>query len=365
MKNSSRKSSNKLPERRIDIRAVAADAKVSVATVSRVINSVPNVNPVLSKRVWEVISKLGYVPNNQARALVSGRSKLLGVIISDITNPFFPELIQGFEEEAVAAGYETLIGSTSYDLRRMEICVQRMLERKVDGVAVMTFGIEEPLLDRLALQKMPMVFIDVAPAKKGFSAIRIDYGQGIYEAVQHLAVLGHRRIGFISGPEGLHSAYEREKAFRSATGMIGLTLPDEYVYVGDYTIEGGSAGTEHLLKLRRPPTAIVCSNDMTAIGALHAASRLGLKIPEDVSLIGFDDIGIAKFMLPPLTTVRMSGREIAISAVRTLIASLKNDSLARAEYGLVKTRLVVRQSTSIPKGSLTGLPKKRPVKQKP
>jgi LacI family transcriptional regulator len=229
----------------------------------------------------------------------------------------------------------------------------------------MTFGIEEPLLDRLALQKMPMVFIDVAPAKKGFSAIRIDYGQGIYEAVQHLAVLGHRRIGFISGPEGLHSAYEREKAFRSATGMIGLTLPDEYVYVGDYTIEGGSAGTEHLLKLRRPPTAIVCSNDMTAIGALHAASRLGLKIPEDVSLVGFDDIGIAKFMLPPLTTVRMSGREIAISAVRTLIASLKNDSLARAEYGLVKTRLVVRQSTSIPKGSLTGLPKKRPVKKKP
>lgn len=364
MKNSSRKSSKRLSERRIDIRAVAADAKVSVATVSRVINNVSNVNPVLSKRVWEVISKLGYVPNNQARALVSGRSKLLGVIISDITNPFFPELIQGFEEEAVAAGYETLIGSTSYDLRRMEICVQRMLERKVDGVAVMTFGIEEPLLDRLALQKVPMVFIDVAPDKKGFSAIHIDYDQGIYEAVQHLAVLGHRRIGFVSGPPELHSAHAREKAFRSATTAIGLTLPDEYIYVGDYTIEGGSAGMERLLKLRRPPTAIVCSNDMTAIGALHAASRLGLKIPEDVSLIGFDDISIAKFMLPPLTTVRMSGREIATSAVRTLIASLKNDPLARAAYELVTTRLVVRQSTSIPKGSLAGLSRKRPARDK-
>lgn len=364
MKNSSKKSSRKLPERRIDIRAVAADAKVSVATVSRVINSIPNVNPALSKRVWEVISKLGYVPNNQARALVSGRSKLLGVIISDITNPFFPELIQGFEEEAVAAGYETLIGSTNYDLRRMEICVQRMLERKVDGVAVMTFGIEEPLLERLALQKMPMVFIDVAPAKKGFSAIRIDYDHGIYEAVQHLAVLGHRRISFISGPEDLHSAQAREKAFRLATTAIGLTVTDEYIYVGDYTIEGGSAGTEHLLKLRKPPTAIVCSNDMTAIGALHTASRLGLKVPEDISLIGFDDISIAKFMLPPLTTVRMSGREIATSAVKMLIASLKNDALTRATHGLVKTRLVVRQSTAIPKGSLAGLPKRRPARQR-
>ncbi len=133
-----------------------------------------------------------------------------------------------------------------------------------------------------------------------------------------------------------------EKAFRSAIGMIGLTLPDEYVYVGDYTIEGGSAGTEHLLETSRPPTAIVCSNDMITIGGIACGIPIGLKIPEDVSLIGFDDIGIAKFMLPPLMTVRMSGREIAISAVRTLIASLKNDSLTRAEYGLVKTRLVVR-----------------------
>jgi LacI family transcriptional regulator len=358
------KSSGRQVERRIDIRTVAASAKVSVATVSRVINNIANVDPALSKRVWEAISKLGYIPNNQARALVSGRSRLLGVIISDITNPFFPELIQGFEEEAVAAGYETLIGSTGYDLRRMEVCVQRMLERKVDGVAVMTFGIEEPLLERFALKKIPMVFIDVAPEKKGFSAIHIDYDHGIHEAVQHLAVLGHRSIGFIAGPTGLHSAQARELAFRSAVASIGLDLPDEYVYVGDYTMEGGSRGAEHLLKLPSPPTAIVCSNDMTAIGAMHAASRLGMKIPDDVSLIGFDDIGIARYMLPPLTTVRMSGREIAISAVRTLIASLKEEDSRKTAYETVMTRLVVRQSTSIPKGSLAGLPKRRPARSK-
>jgi LacI family transcriptional regulator len=356
------KASGAQVERRIDIRTVAASAKVSVATVSRVINNIANVDPVLSKRVWEAISKLGYIPNNQARALVSGRSRLLGVIISDITNPFFPELIQGFEEEAVAAGYETLVGSTGYDLRRMEVCVQRMLERKVDGVAVMTFGIEEPLLERFALKKIPMVFIDVAPEKKGFSAIHIDYDHGIHEAVQHLAVLGHRRIAFIAGPTGLHSAQAREKAFRSAVASIGLELPPEYVYVGDYTTEGGSRGAEHILKLDQPPTAIVCSNDMTAIGAMHAASRLGMKIPDDLSLVGFDDIGIARYMLPPLTTVRMSGREIATSAVRTLIASLKGEESDKAPYEIVRTRLVVRQSTSIPKGSLAGLPSRRPAR---
>jgi LacI family transcriptional regulator len=364
MKKASARRSVGQPDRRIDIRTVAATAKVSVATVSRVINSVPNVDPALAKRVWDAIQKLGYIPNNQARALVSGRSRLFGVIISDITNPFFPELIQGFEEEAVAAGYETLIGSTNYDLRSMEICVQRMLERKVDGVAVMTFGIEEPLLERLASKKIPMVFIDVAPAQKGFSAIRIDYENGIYEAVQHLAVLGHRRIGFISGPRGLHSANERQKAFRSALKTIGLTLPAEYVYVGDYTNEGGSSGAEHLLALPNPPTAIVCSNDMTAIGAMHAAARLGLRIPQDVSLIGFDDIRIARYMLPPLTTVRMSGREIAVSAVRTLIANLKDDVLAKAPYQVVATRLVVRQSTAIPKGSLAGLKAARPARSR-
>lgn len=362
MKKASTKRSTSQPDRRTDIRTVAAAAKVSVATVSRVINNIPNVDPVLAKRVWDATRKLGYIPNNQARALVSGRSKLFGVIISDITNPFFPELIQGFEDEAVAAGYETLIGSTNYDLRSMEICVQRMLERKVDGVAVMTFGIEEPLLERLASKKIPMVFIDVAPAKKGFSAIRIDYENGIYEAVQHLAVLGHRQIGFISGPRGLHSANEREKAFRSALKLIGLGLPDEYIYVGDYTTEGGSSGAEHLLTLHKPPTAIVCSNDMTAIGAMHAAARLDLRIPDDVSLIGFDDIGIARYMLPPLTTVRMSGREIAVNAVRTLIASLKDDPAAKAAYEVVATRLIVRQSTSIPKGSLAGLITKKPAR---
>src|ERR1700742_1091419 len=147
---------------KMDIRTVAQLAKVSIATVSRTINRVSTVNPQMAKQVWEAIEKLNYFPNTQARALVSGRSRMLGLIVSEITNPFFPELIQGFEDVAVENGYEILIGSTNYDPERMQRCIRRMVERNAEGVAVMTFGIEQPLLDQLADRKVPLVFVDVA-----------------------------------------------------------------------------------------------------------------------------------------------------------------------------------------------------------
>src|ERR1700734_4200113 len=150
---------------RTDIRAIARAANVSIATVSRAMNHVATVNPKMAKRVWEVIDELDYFPNTQARALGSGRSRLFGLIVSEITNPFFPELIQGFEDIAVENGYEILVSSTNYDPKRMSHCIRRMLERKVEGVAVMTFGIEQPLLDQLAKRKGAVVFIDVGSTR--------------------------------------------------------------------------------------------------------------------------------------------------------------------------------------------------------
>ncbi|WP_245818083.1 LacI family DNA-binding transcriptional regulator [Granulicella rosea] len=351
-------------ERRMDIRTVAAEAGVSIATVSRVMNHVKTVDPKLSKRVWEVVNRLGYVPNTQARALVSGRSRLFGVIISDITNPFFPELIQGFEEKAVEVGYETMIGSTKRDLKQMELCIQRMLERKVDGVAVMTFGIEPLLLERLSLQGIPMVFIDVAPPGhaitpppgKAISTISIDYEKGIREGVQHLAVLGHRRIGFLAGPRYLHTALAREHAFRRSIQAIGLALPEEYVFEGDHTAEVGMDGMSALLALADPPTAVMCSNDMTAIGAMHTALGAGLRIPHDLSVIGFDDIRLAQYMFPPMTSIQMSRRDLASAAVMALKAHIdeSEDHPAPSNTG-IETRLVVRQTTSIPRGALSDL----------
>src|ERR1700691_37817 len=158
---------------RMDIHAVARLAHVSIATVSRTINHIPTVNPKMAKRVWEAIRELDYFPNTQARALVSGRSRLLGLIVSEITNPFFPELIQGFEDIAVEHGYEVLISSTNYDPDRMSVCIRRMLERRAEGVAVMTFGGEKPLLEQLAERKVPLVFDGVGPERALISLLRV------------------------------------------------------------------------------------------------------------------------------------------------------------------------------------------------
>jgi LacI family transcriptional regulator len=160
-----RKSLNTTTPPKIDIRGVASLARVSIATVSRTINHVTTVDPVLAARVWKAVTELNYFPNTQARALVSGKSRLLGLVVSEITNPFFPELIQEFEQIAVARGYEILIGSTNYETKTMEICARRMLERQVDGVAIMTFGIEDFLLDRFTADNIPFVFIDPAPSR--------------------------------------------------------------------------------------------------------------------------------------------------------------------------------------------------------
>src|SRR5580700_5847764 len=238
---------SKTPER-MDIRTIARAANVSIATVSRTINHVPTVNPEIAKRVWRVIDELDYFPNTQARALVSGRSKLLGLIVSEITNPFFPELIQRFEDIAVENGYEILVSSTNYDPRRMSLCIRRMLERKVEGVAVMTFGIEEPLLEQLAERNVPLVFVDVGPERPGISLLRVDYHHGIRQGVQHLAVLGHREIAFISGPRRLHSAQSRQKAFTGSLEECGMTCNPAWVIEGDHTLEGGAQAMDQLLK---------------------------------------------------------------------------------------------------------------------
>src|SRR3984957_2846888 len=218
---------------KLDIRTVAKLANVSIATVSRTINRVSTVNPRMAKRVWEAIEKLDYFPNTQARALVSGRSRLLGLIVSEITNPFFPELIQGFEDIAVEHGYEILVSSTNDDPERMSHCIRRMIERKVEGVAIMTFGAEEPLLDQLSRRKVPMVFIDAGPDRPDVSLLTIDYHHGISQGVQHLAPLGHRKIAFIGGPVRLHSAQSRKTAFLQSMNEFKITSSPALIFEGD------------------------------------------------------------------------------------------------------------------------------------
>jgi len=344
-----KKNINGRPER-MDIRTIAQAANVSIATVSRTINGVTTVNPQMAKRVLAVIDELDYFPNTQARALVSGRSRIFGLIVPEITNPFFPELIQGFEDIAVEHGYEILVSSTNNDTRRMSHCIRRMLERKVEGVAVMTFGSEEPLLDQLAERKVPLVFIDIGPNSPGISLLKVDYHHGIHQGVQHLVALGHRKIAFIRGPIKLHSAQSRKAAFSRSLHESGITPNPSWIIEGDHTLEGGIAAMERLLDENPMPTAVICSNDMTAIGVMHKLYRAGLRVPDDLSVIGFDDIHISEVTIPPLTTIQMSRFELARSAFHALRAHVEKSETSppKREYD-IQTELIVRESTGSPK----------------
>ena len=332
----------------MDIREIAKRAKVSTATVSRTINRVPSVDPQLAKRVWKVVEELGYYPNTQARALVSGKSRIFGLIVSEITNPFFPEIVQSFEDIAVKHNYEILLTSTIHDPKRMELAVRRMIERRVDGVAILTFGMEESLIEDLRFRKLPVVFVDVGPHVPGVSNIRINYQHGIRQAVQHLAALRHVRIAFISGPLHLKSAVARKTAFEKSMHEIGRELPAELMVAGDHRMEGGMRGLVELLALRDRPTAVVCSNDMTAIGVMREAYDYGMIIPRDLSVVGFDDIRLSSFTTPPLTTVQMSQTLLAEYAFKALINEVEGTAPSKegTECELI-TNLVLRGSTAL------------------
>ena len=332
----------------MDIREIARRAKVSTATVSRTINHIPTVDAQLAKRVWKVVDELGYYPNTQARALVSGKSRIFGLIVSEITNPFFPEIVQTFEDLAVQHNYEILLTSTVHDPKRTELSVRRMIERRVDGVAILTFGMEDSLLEDLRFRKVPLVFVDVGPDVPGVSNIRINYQNGIRQAVQHLAALRHTRIAFVTGPLYLKSALARRDAFERSMQEIGLQVAPELIVVGDHTMEGGIRALADLTRLRNRPTAIVCSNDMTAIGVMREAYEYGINIPQDLSVVGFDDIRLSHFTIPPLTTVQMSQIELAKIAFEALMNEVQRESpaLGKTEYPL-NTNLVLRRSTAL------------------
>jgi DNA-binding LacI/PurR family transcriptional regulator len=324
----------------MNIREVARLAKVSTATVSRTINGSDKVTPKTKERVQRAIEELRFYPNTWARALGSGRSSLYGLIISDITNPFFPELVKSFEDMAVQHGQEVLVANTSYDPARMKVCVSRMLQRKVDGVAIMTSEMDERLIVEFESRGIPLVFLDTGLVHALASNILVDYAAGVEAAMDHLATLGHTRIAFIAGPATLRSARIRRDAYLRFMEQKGLGAAR--VEQGNHQVMGGHEAMARLCETKPLPTAVLCSNDMTAIGALGAIHERGLRVPDDISIAGFDDIAISAFTHPALTTVRLSREEIARLAFRALYAS--RDGVAGAEF-TVRPTLVVRRST--------------------
>jgi LacI family transcriptional regulator len=329
----------------MNIAEIARRADVSTATVSRTINQSGPVKAATARKVWRVVAEMHYYPNSHARALVSGRSRLLGLIVSDITNPFFSELIRSFESLAALQQYDLLITSTDYETSRMTATLRRMLERKVDGVAVMTSEMDLGLIRELSRRGVPIVFMDVGQMGPRMSHVSIDYGNGIAQAVEHVLGLGHKHVAFISGPLDLHSARTRRQAFVDTIRAHRVAADRRFIREGTHTAVGGQREMSALLRLRKRPTAVLASNDWTAIGALHAIHSSGLRVPDDMSLVGFDDIPLVSFTTPALTTVRMSAVDVGSTAFQALFRMIGGER-HEGEVFQIPTRLVIRDSTA-------------------
>jgi len=335
---------------KLNLREIAKRARVSTATVSRAINHIPTVNPFLARRVWKVVKESGYYPNTLARALVSGQSRILGLIVSELINPFFAELVQEFESLAAQHGYEVLLRSTAGNPGSMETGIRRMIERRVDGVAVLSFGVGEQLIKDLPLHCVPVVVFESVLHIPGIGTVRIDYQNGIRQAVQHLAALRHNHIAFVAGPDQLGDTLIRKKAFQDAMAEIGSEARQDLIVPGEHSVESGMKVLLDLWCLRPKPTAVLCADDLAAMGVLAQAYELGINVPNDLSVVGFNDIRAAQFTAPPLTTVRVSTSDLALQAFQMLadrdMTSIPSENAAF----VVKTDLILRRSTGLQSG---------------
>lgn len=344
----------------MNIKAVARRAGVSTATVSRTINGSDKVTPKTAERVRRAVEALQFYPDTNARSLGSGRSSLYGLIISDITNPFFPELVKSFEDIAVEHGQEVLVANTNYDPARMESCVTRMMQRKVDGVAIMTSEMEDRLIKVFSHRNIPMVFMDVGAPGPGVSRVRVNHAAGVSMAMDHLVGLGHRKIAFISGPLDLFSARTRFEAFLQSLKRHRLKRDPALIQEANHRADGGHEAMQRILNSGAKPTAIVASNDLTAIGAMGAIHERGLRIPEDISIVGYDDIQLSAYTQPSLTTLRLPRIEIATAAFRALYNSVqpKTKKPQNGEDYDIQPTLILRQSTG-PAGKTSAKPTRK------
>jgi len=334
----------------MNIREIARRARVSHSTVSRIINGIETVDPALVRRVQKVIDEVGYRPNHQARALARGTSRTVGLIVSELSGgtPFFSEIILYFERIAVEHGYEVLVSfaDTQTHPDHVAICVTRMKERQVDGIAVLTFGMERSL--RGFPIDLPMIYAGSDEELPDVRNVRIDYLTGMREAVRHLVGFGHKRIGYLSGKLSWSSMSTRYGAFRKALRTGGITFDKDLVVECEHTWDGGALGIASLLNLPKPPTAVLCCNDVAAIGAMKTLSTRGIKTGRDMALIGFDDLTICRFTQPSLSTVHFSPEELTGLAFRALLEEIQEGDKKRSQYEY-KTRFVLRESTCAPK----------------
>ena len=332
------------------IRDVAREARISTATVSHVLNKTGQVSRETRRHVLAVVRRLGYFPNAHARNLAWRSSRTLGMIVSDIENPFFPEVIKSFEIRARQLGYEVILSDTNYDPALMRRATEKMLEHKVRGVAVMTSEANLRLIREIARRRIAITFLDLGPVQRYVSNLRIDYFSGIQQVVEHLFQLGHRHMIFAGGRPGLKSNIARREAYIACTKTRGLDPGP--TLSGDLRFEGGVAAGLSILKLKPRPTAVVAVNDLTAVGLIKGFLQAGLRVPEDISVTGFDKTHLADYLTPSLTTVDIHRDWLGRMAADALHELSTADEPQGKEF-TIPAELVVKASTG-PAPSISG-----------
>lgn len=329
------------------IREVAAHAGVSLGTVSRVINGYSNVSPDIRARVENSIITLGYRPNFVARSLRSRRSLSFGLVIPDVTNPFFAELVKGLEQASWKSGYTVILGNSEERKEAERVYIEMLVDRMIDGLII----VPTTETKKVAIKaKVPVVLID--RSLPGHSLVASDHRGGADAAVTHLLDLGHNRIGCIAGPRGVPVATERFEGYQQAMRRRGLQEDPTLVRFVLFDYDGGFRAATELFKTPQPPTAIFASSDQQAIGAIRAATDKGLRVPDDLSIFGVDDIPLAALINPRLSTVRQSVTDLSQTAISSLM--LLRDDPTRITSHRLNTTLVLRESCGPPPAAKCG-----------
>jgi DNA-binding LacI/PurR family transcriptional regulator len=326
----------------MNLEQVARRAKVSTATVSRVLNNASVVKGTTRARVVKAIEELKYHPNLHARSLAGGKSRTIGVIVSNMENPFFFDIYKTIESDAHSRGYEVVMANTDYRSEQLVTSVRLMIGRRVAGLAAIVSEMAPELMDELNDARIPVVFYDVGTPRGNVTNIRVNYRRGIEKVVDYLYSLGHRRLGFIGHHAILGPINERMKAVMDAVARIP-SLEVRMAADAD-TLEGGRQAARQLLCNGYEPTAIICVNDVTAVGVLRELRERGLRVPQDVSVTGFDNVKLSEFCYPALTTVHIPREQIGHIICESLMSKAGKSAVAEAEI-VIDPEFVLRDST--------------------
>lgn len=326
------------------IREVAESAGVSYATVSHVINNTRLVSPETRERVLAAMSKLNYRPNALARSLRQGKTNTIGLVLPDSANPFFAEISRSIEDEAFKQGYSVFLCNTELDTQRELFYVDVLSKKQVDGIIFVAAGDQADSLDFLLRQNMPVVMVDRDVPNVEVDAVLTDNQLGGYLATRHLIELGHRRIACIAGPSSITPSAERVIGYRRALEEANLPYEENLVVCGDYHSQSGMEITHAILQMNPRPTAIFALNDLMALGALRAVAEVDCSVPEDLAVVGYDDLELAHFTNPPLTTIAQPKKEIGAQAVNLLVDRMSQRSRPPIRLVLAP-ELIVRRST--------------------